>query len=152
VSECDVNSFNSPSNGCSLSIGQLYIQNGFMCTPSGDPHRKTSGTIDILNDMFALDKSRTHINERLKRGIPEASQRSGAPIIYMYNDCINCKAELEGWIENPKTGMPMDGDDHLISGMLFLASRPRRYMGDFLLVAHDDIPTSRLKVDKYSKY
>ena len=63
VSECDINSFNSPSNGSSLSIGQVYNQNGFRCSPSGNPHREQHGTIDILNDMFALDKARTHINE-----------------------------------------------------------------------------------------
>ena len=152
VTECDINSFNSPSTGSSLSIGQLYNQNGYRCSPSGNPHRKDSGTIDILNDLFALDKARIHINKRLDRDIPEASERSGAPAIYIFNHCKNVKSEIEGWLENPKTGRPVDGDDHLISCLLFMCSQPRRYMGDYLMGLPTTTKTRRRAVDEYSRY
>ena len=115
VSECDIRSFNSPSTTNMLTIGQFYNQQGYTCRPASGTHREMGGVIDIMNDMFALDPKRMHINTRLGRPVSEATERSGAPAIYMYNHCKNLKAEIEGWIENPKTGKAMDGDDHLIS-------------------------------------
>jgi len=154
VSECDMRSFNSPSGESRRTIGQLYNHHGYRCSPAAGTHRETGGVIDILNDMFALDKTRKHINVRLGRAVPEASERSGAPLIYMFSHCKYLKAEIEGWLQDPKTGKAMDGDDHLVSCLLFLAAHPRRYMGDYMIRnnAFDEANITRRAVDKYSKY
>jgi hypothetical protein len=153
VSELDGNSFNSPSVGSSLSIGQLYNQSGYRCTPASHPHREKQGVVDILKDMLSLDENKIHINQRLNRDIPEPSRNAGAPSIYFFNHCKNISAEILGWIENPRTGKAMDGSDHLISCLLFMVSKPRRYMGDYMLSAPEyEGSVSRRSVDPYSKY
>lgn len=152
VSELDGNSFNSPSVSTSLSIGQVYNQNGFRCTPASHPHREKQGVVDILKDMFALDPNRKHINGRLGREVPEVAAKSGAPAIYMFNHCKNIQSEIQGWTMNEKTGKANDADDHLISCMCFLVCKPRRYVGDYMLEARNDTPQPKRVVDEYSRY
>jgi len=102
--------------------------------------------------MFALVQTRVHINKRLKRPMTEAATMFGAPVIYMFDHCKYLKGEIEGWIEDPKTEKPVDGDDHLISCMLFMAARPRRYVGDYNMSVIAKERVLKRKVDPMSKY
>jgi len=152
ISELDGNSFNSPSLVSNLSIGRIYNQNGFRCSPASHPHREKQGVVDILKDMFALDPERKHINERLGRPVPDVAQKSGAPVIYMFNHMKNAKSEIEGWTQDEKTGKANDFDDHILSCFCFMCCKPRRYMGDYGMTAMNDARQPPRSVDPYSKY
>jgi len=151
VSECDIRSFNSPSSESRRTLGQLYNMHGYKCTPSAGTHREGGGLIEMLNDVFALDPKKEHINKRLGRPIPEASVMSGAPMIYAFNHCKNLNAEILGWIWD-KNGRATDANDHLISCMLFCVARPRHYAGDYHTVAREEAKAAKRSVDQYSKY
>jgi hypothetical protein len=151
VSECDVRSFSKMSDESRRTIGQMYNQSGCRCYGASGTHRDAGGVIPLLNEWFVLRQNQKHLNHWLKRPIPQEAQQFGAPKIYMFDNLKNTKNEIQGWIENPATGKPFDADDHLISCLLFMAARPRRYMGDYNNRVYRDVPV-RHDVDEYSKY
>ena len=131
-SEMDSKSYGRPLKESCRLIGQAYVQGGCRCTAADgrDNHTKDNdGLIDLLCQWFELDQNREHINKKLGREIPEVLKKAGtgAPRFYMFNDCINAKYEIEGWVRNPKTGKPMDKNDHLCSCLKFFAGKPRVY-------------------------
>ena len=124
-SEIDARSYNTQTNESGLLIGTLYNTFGCTCTPANAAHDQHVQ----LNEMFALEKGRVHLNERLKRKVPEDAKRFGSPRMYITANCIRFIAEIEGWMMKPKTGKPMDKDDHLCSAAKFYASCSRDYQG-----------------------
>ena len=135
ASEMDARSFGSNAKESGRTLGQVYNDNGCWVTPASAAHNERqdrSGTVDLLGDFFELDPHRTHINARIGRPVPELARQFGAPRLYVFNTLHNFKAEIEGWIRNPKTGKPIDRDDHLMSCAKFHAARPRYYMGNTL--------------------
>lgn len=134
ASELDAKSYGSKLKESGRTIGQAYNDNGLMCSPADarqNVRTDKSGALDLLKEWFELNRDRKHINERLGRPVPEVAAKYGAPRMYVFNGLKWFKTEIEGWLINPKTGMPLDRNDHLMSACKFFTARDRPYMGDW---------------------
>ena len=134
ASEMDPRSFGSRLKESNRTIGVAYNQYGCYVTPASGIKGETkdnAGVIPLLCDWFELDRNHPHIHKRLNRAVPELAKEYGSPRIYMFNTLRNFRAEIEGWIRNPRTGKPLDKNDHLVSCAKFFTARERPYMGDW---------------------
>jgi hypothetical protein len=130
ASEMDSRSYGRDMKESGRLLGQLYNDYGFYCTRADG--RKNDEVVPLLMQAFDLDKTREHINKHLGRPIPrQCAEGMGAPTMYVVDCCKNFRAEIEGWIRNPKTGKAIDKDDHLISCAKFFTARERPYMGNY---------------------
>jgi hypothetical protein len=86
-----------------------------------------------MQQAFEMDASRQHIHSRIGRKVPEICKKEGvgAPRCYVFTTCPKLRWEIEGWFTNPKTGKPVDKNDHLIACLKFLFARERLYSGDY---------------------
>jgi hypothetical protein len=144
ASEMDARSFGSVSKESGRTIGQMYNDGGCRVTPACASHNERKdrgGSVDLLREWFELDKRREHINARLGREVPQVCKEFGAPRAYMFNTLKHFRGEIEGWVRNPKTGKPIDKNDHLVSCAKFFAARPRMYMGDYGVSAAGETST-----------
>jgi hypothetical protein len=130
-SELDCRSFAKKADESGKPIGRVYNESGLSCVPaSGIQDRKgqdkaEGGLIPLLKEHLAIRKDRLHIDYRLKRGRDESLRKLGAPKLYIFNTCINTKAEVESW-----TGLPKQAD-HLCSCLKFMCATDRPYLGDY---------------------
>lgn len=127
ASELDGRSFQSRGGESIRTNGMLYQQFGCTVTPSTSEHK----LLDTLHQWLQLEKGRKHINEYLARPYDKKLMQYGAPRLYAFNTLSHLKAEIAGYIINPKTEKPIDKDDHLVSCMKQFTSRARSYMGDW---------------------
>jgi hypothetical protein len=132
ASELDGKSYGQKMKESQRLMGEAYNAYGLWCTPSDSRHWEH--VIPMMQQFFEIDHNLQHINTRLGRPLPEVLKNNkglGAPRMYVFNTCPKTRWEIEGWHRNPKTGRPVDKDDHLIAGIKFLAGRPRLYSGDW---------------------
>ncbi len=155
-SELDGRSFASTVKESMRTIGRAYNDYGCRCTPSSNTRNTRTdgmGQVDLFCEFFELDKERVHINEKLGRPVPALCKDYGAPRVYLFSTLTNMRGEIEGWMRNPKTGLAIDKDDHLISCGKWHAGRPRFYQGDGMdggAMSGDD--GAREKRDEFTGY
>jgi len=133
ASELDARSYGAKMRESGRTLGMAYNDNGCECVPADGRQGHTQdnqGAIDLMCQMFELDPKRIHINKRLGKKSPKICEKAGAPRVYLFDTLINFKSEIDGWTRNPKTGKPLDKNDHLVSCAKFYAARPRDYFGD----------------------
>lgn len=125
TSELDGRSFHTRSTETIRPIGALYRQFGLTVTAAS----MNKNLVDLLHQWLALEKGRPHINHRLGRKYRTDLAAYGSPRLYAFSTLRNFRSEISNWAINPRTDRPVDGDDHLMSCLLFFAARDRPYLG-----------------------
>jgi len=152
ASEMDGKSYGQKMKESGRLIGQAYNDYGLWCTPSDS--RQWKQVLSLMQQPFEMDKSRVHINSRIDRKVPEICTKKdvGAPRCYVFNNCPKLRWEIEGWFMNPKTGKPVDANDHLIAGLKFFFSRERQYMGEYWAEDESREMTANPAFSQYTGY
>ena len=121
ASECDCRSFGSKSPESGKTLGQIYNENGVSCYPASGQHDDI--LIPLVQEKFALQKGRQHIDVSLSRRNENELDKMGCPVLYIVENCYNTIAELRKYAGEDKF-------DHQISVLKFMFGRERPYQGD----------------------
>lgn len=141
ASVLDVRSFQRKSDERPCTTGQMY--NDFGLTVSKSSGHTNEMMVPRMNAAMEIDPKRPHIMVRLleNRLIDQQTyndwlDRVGGDVMcgsrqYVMGNCTAFVRELEGWVNDIRTGKPRDEDDHLMSTWRFLECEEPRFMGDW---------------------
>lgn len=141
----DGRAFSQPAKEEGVKQSQVYADMGLDCQQGSGMRNETA--VPIVKDWLEPIEGRTHIMVRLglvKHVLdPDGKPVTSAPRTYVTSDLVHFITEIEGYINDPKTGRPVDKDDHLMCCAKYMLLKGPRYYGGAIAKEHYETTESQ---------